>query len=370
MKKIALVIPRFGKEITGGAERYAQDLVEILSQKYAVHVLTTTAQDHMTWQEVYPAGVTQEDGYWIHRFPIDIPRSVYWEKLHDLLLTTPVAHWSHGLAEEWIMQQGPYSKALLEHLNKESYEKYIFIGYLYAPTYFGVDMVERSRVWLLGTYHDEVPLYLPIFEKYRPLKHLFLTQSEKKLAQKRFGDDIQGEVIGFGLKERWQQEREIQNYVLYAGRLESGKGVDRLVEYHSKFYKTYQIPLYLIGNGSLSRDLPMGVEYKGFVSEEEKYRYMQEAQAFIHPSAYESLGIVLIEAFMMRTPALVNAASEVLSEHIQRSGGGLTFCDEKEYREHLKKLIEHRTEYALQARAYYEKEFLYDNFCKRILALL
>ena len=370
MKRLALVISRFGKEVAGGAEQYARELVQILVQKYEVHVLTTTARDHATWQEEYPTGVVQEDGCWVHRFSIDVGRDAYWHELHGLLISTPLAHWTQRLSEEWIKHQGPYSQKLLVHLEKEQYDTYIFVGYLYAPTYFGLEVVEPSKAWLLSTYHDELPLYLPVFEKYRSVRHLFLTESEEKLAKRRFGEDLQGEMIGFGLHDRCIQQESKERYVLYAGRIEEGKGVQRLITFHEKFYAQFQIPLYLIGQGPLSENLPEGIEYHGFVSEEEKYRYMQRALAFIHPSAYESLGIVLIEAFMMRTPALVNAASEVLVEHIQKSGGGMSFADEEEYLYNLKELIEHTTEYGTRARKYYEKEFLYDNFQKRILALI
>ena len=40
----------------------------------------------------------------------------------------------------------------------------------------------------------------------------------------------------------------------------------------------------------------------GFVSEQEKHEAMAGAVAFIHPSVNESLGIVLLEAWLARTP--------------------------------------------------------------------
>jgi len=369
-KKLAIVIPRFGKNILGGAERYTFQLAQILSQKYEVHILTTTASDHMTWEEEYSAGKYEEDNWVVHRFKIDRARTKYWDELQNLLIETPPTHWSHKLGEEWLVHQGPISQGLLDHLQTQKYDKYIFVGYLYAPIYFGLECVDRSKVWLLPTYHDELPFYLSIFEKYRFFRHLFLTNAEKELAQRRFGEEIEGEIIGFGIEDRWNEETNDENYVLYAGRLESSKGVASLIKFHQKFFEKYDIPLYLIGQGSLSENLPQGVEYKGFVSEEEKFRYMQKALAFIHPSAYESLGIVLLEAFMVHTPALVNARSEVLSDHIRQSEGGMCFISQEEYTKNLLQVIDNRQRYGYNARRYYEKHFSYDVFRNRVLNLI
>jgi glycosyltransferase involved in cell wall biosynthesis len=47
----------------------------------------------------------------------------------------------------------------------------------------------------------------------------------------------------------------------------------------------------------------------------------------VSPSAYESLSIVLLEAWAVGTPALVNGRCAVTREHAQRSGGALIFSD-------------------------------------------
>ncbi len=46
-----------------------------------------------------------------------------------------------------------------------------------------------------------------------------------------------------------------------------------------------------------------GVRYLGYLSEEEKHAAMAGAKAVVCPSPYESLSIVLLEAFALGTPA-------------------------------------------------------------------
>ncbi len=45
----------------------------------------------------------------------------------------------------------------------------------------------------------------------------------------------------------------------------------------------------------------------------------------VNPSAYESFSLVLLEAWTLGVPVLVNAACAATMEHCRRSGGGLWF---------------------------------------------
>ena len=53
MKRIALVHPRYGLEISGGSETYARKIAEHLANRYEVEVLTTKAVDSATWKDWY-----------------------------------------------------------------------------------------------------------------------------------------------------------------------------------------------------------------------------------------------------------------------------------------------------------------------------
>src|SRR5690349_11439893 len=68
--KVAVVVQRYGEEIIGGAESHARTLAEGLHSRlgYDVSVLTSTAMDHHSWENVYPEGESELNGVRIFRF--------------------------------------------------------------------------------------------------------------------------------------------------------------------------------------------------------------------------------------------------------------------------------------------------------------
>ena len=60
----AFVVPRYGREVVGGAELAARLLAEhlVADDRAQVEVFTTTALDHRTWAGHYPPGTTVEEG--------------------------------------------------------------------------------------------------------------------------------------------------------------------------------------------------------------------------------------------------------------------------------------------------------------------
>jgi glycosyltransferase involved in cell wall biosynthesis len=69
----------------------------------------------------------------------------------------------------------------------------------------------------------------------------------------------------------------------------------------------------------------------GFVSEEDKHAMIANALALVCPSPFESLSLVLLEAWANATPTISTAESPVLVGQSSRSGAGLWYRDEHEY---------------------------------------
>ena len=67
--KLACVVQRFGPEVTGGSERHCQVIAEQLALRHDVTILTSCAQDYVTWRNVYPAGASRVGRLSVLRFP-------------------------------------------------------------------------------------------------------------------------------------------------------------------------------------------------------------------------------------------------------------------------------------------------------------
>src|SRR6266581_8798675 len=196
MNKVAIVVQRYHESIPGGSEALAWEYAVLLGKVYDVDILTTTAIDYVTWDNVLPPGLEKRQDITIHRFPVTIGRSPYWHQLHERLkqdyhdlingagrtMHARRGYWSTGLQEEWIRHQGPYSEPLLQFLQAqgEAYKAIIFVTYLYPTTYFGTFYVRPSRTLLVPTLHNEPIAYLNAY-KYmarRARSILWLTNAE------------------------------------------------------------------------------------------------------------------------------------------------------------------------------------------------
>ncbi len=115
-------------------------------------------------------------------------------------------------------------------------------------------------------------------------------------------------------------------YFLFAGRLETIKGIDRLV---AAFGRVTGADLVVAGSGSLLdriHDLAgtSAVRFVGRVPEAEVMALCASALAVIVPSVgYETFGGVAIEAMAVGTPALVRSLGAL--PEVVEGGGGLTF---------------------------------------------
>jgi len=342
MKRIAIVVQRCHPSVVGGSEALAWQYARLLSSRFDVEILTSTASDYMTWNNDLPAGVELRDGIPVRRFPVAITRESYWFELHARLLREVHAtrerrgaermYWREALEDEFIRFQGPYCPELHEFIakNAEHYAAVVFCTYLYPTTYFGIRGVPTQKAILVPTLHDEPPAYLRVYaQRYGEYRNrIWLTDSEQRVAARLWGSD-DGEVIGMAVEhtESTEPERRATPYFLYSGRIEEGKGCRELLDAFLRFRKRSKMPATLVLTGVDNMRLPQrsDIEFLGFVDERRKLALMAGAAAFVLPSEYESFSIVTLEAMAQRTPVLVNGRCEVLHDHIERSGAGFHY---------------------------------------------
>ena len=200
--KLAFVIQRYGAEVLGGSEHLCRLVAERLSSTHDVEVLTTCAQDYVTWKNDYQEGADRVRGVTVRRFANACTRDIdAFNKYSEWIYDNP--H-SRNDEMEWLTQQGPWCPALIEYLRKhqQQYDVLIFFTYLYAPTVLGLE-VAPSRSVLVSTAHDEPAIRLEIFKDVfrKPAALCYLTESEREFVHQRFPErPLLEDVTGVGIE--------------------------------------------------------------------------------------------------------------------------------------------------------------------------
>ena len=130
---------------------------------------------------------------------------------------------------------------------------------------------------------------------------------------------------------------------MYAGRADLSKNIPLLLGYLREYWARRGTPLTLIRTGRDPMELPPAlgriVLDLGDVSVQERQDAYAAADLFVHPSVHESFSIVLMEAWLQGTPALVHADCAVTRQAAEASGGGLAFRDFGEFAAALDMLL-------------------------------
>jgi len=351
MRHLAIVVQRYGEDVTGGSESLARAVAERLGGDDRVTVLTTCARDYVTWRNELPPGRSELNGVEVLRFASEEERDLdafnaFAEPLYGRQTTADEE-------QEFLRRQGPYVPRLVEHLaaSRDQYDAVLFFTYLYYPTVAGLRAAPERSV-LIPTAHDEPPLRFGVFTDTfaRARAFAFCSRPEEALVRDRFGvGNRPTAVTGIGVEvperndaEGFRIRHDVHGpYALYAGRIDAGKGCAEMVAHHARYRDRLKggAELLLIGRLAMAEPAVPGVRTLGFLSEDDKLAAMAGARALICPSPYESLSIVLLEGFALGTPALVNGRSPVLLDHCRRSNGGLFYESADEYAEAMDLLI-------------------------------
>lgn len=386
--KLAFVAPRFPEGgVVGGAETLLRRLADHCAEAgHTVEFFATCARDHHTWKNEIPPGEQRVGGLRVRFFPVDETRDVplFLRLQSDVSRGQPVAPVDQL---RW-MQNSVNSPALIQALRAEaaSFDAILTGPYLFGLTW-AVSQVAPERTWLVPCLHDEGFAYQDIiaemFTRVRGL--LFNSEPERLLARRLYRREFpNSEVVGMGLDAfpsdptAFARARGLTApYLLYSGRREPLKGTPLLVEYTHVFRQRTGRDVKLVLTGSGSVDVPDGLRPHlldcGFVSEEEKHQAMAGALAFAHPSTLESFGIVLMEAWLAGTPALVHAAGEVLRHQCATSGGGLWFRHYPDFEVLLLRLLDDpalRARLAENGRQFVLREYSWEAVGKRLFDCL
>ena len=383
--KLAFVVQRYGADVAGGSEGHCRELAKRLSSRHDITVLTTCAKDYVTWENAYPAGPSIEDGVRVLRFPVTHPRRI--KVFADLSAKVFDGGAPRERQQEWFRENGPQAPALLGDLRAHGrdFDLVLFWTYRYFQSYFGLPLV-ADRAVLVPTAEEDAAIDLEVLHEFfdQPVGYVFMTPEERDLVSSRALHALSPSVVaGIGIEPApigaiprvSIDHLDIPpTYLLYLGRVDRNKGCDALLENFQEYAATRKdATLVLAGPAKMQVPRHPQIRTLGYVSDEVRSALLAHACALVVPSWYESLSIVLLEAWNHAVPALVNGRCKVLAGQVTRANGGLYYMFPAEFDEAADYLLRRSAErdaLGQQGLAYVEREYRWPTVVARVEALL
>jgi glycosyltransferase involved in cell wall biosynthesis len=383
--KLALITPRYGGEITSGAEYACRLLAEQLSLRHDVEVLTTTARDKRTWKNEYPEGSDRIRGVLVRRFVVNQPHeATAFRHFSDRILNAPR---SRTEEMEWVRRLGPSAPGLVEHLKRQqrSYDALVFFSLIHWTTVHGIAVApERSVLFpclRLGPIL-RFGLWRELIESVRAVG--LVSGSERKLLHSYIGYPVpREELVGVGIDPshrqaypRHQQDpadepvidddtasgadehvdadddradrgipfrRRHRLYgpmVLYGGRIEPDNGCEEMLEYFDAYAANDgETALVLMGVKMMKVPDEPYVRQAGVLPDRERMVAYEAADVTIAPGSDDPLALAVLESFAVGTPVLACARNAAAVEHCRRAGAGLYYANRQEFVEALRTLM-------------------------------
>ena len=340
--RFTFISARYGVDVLGGAEKHARHVAERLAARgHDVRVLTTTARAYATWASELPEGTTVENGVEVHRYASS-PRRTPWDEALKLLSTLVPS--STAIARAWAIAQGPVVRTMIDRLPAEARERdlIVFFQLLSYPTFEGLPLV-ADRAALVPLVHEERPIYTALAGRTLTLPNTMLYNTEVEAA--RIARVARGPLramlrAGVGLETPTPPSPTFtpptpHPYVVVMGR--QGKTRPLTAAWRALTTNGRLPPLDLggasvpwtdvrlvtVGEPSPMYDGLTNVVHAGYVSDSDRWDILRGAVALINPSLYESLSLVLLEAWTVGRPVVVHERCDVTTHHVRESGGGI-----------------------------------------------
>jgi glycosyltransferase involved in cell wall biosynthesis len=375
--RLACVVHRFGADIAGGSEAHCRAVAAELAARHDVIILTTCARDHVSWKNAYPAGVSQDGRLRVRRFAVNRERS-----LHRFKEISELAFGGRATLadeEQWFVENGPQAPALVDYVRAHAaeYDRLLFWSFRYYQSYFGVPAA-GGRAVLVPTAEDDLVLsFASVAQLFtRPAGFVFLTPEEEALVARHCPQRLAPScVIGTGLEPAGpstQVDLGITTpFLLYLGRVDPNKGCETLLRHYIRWQSDTdrRVPLVLAGPANMPIPEHPSIRFLGYVDEPTRDALLSAAAALVVPSPYESLSIVLLEAWNRGTPAMVNGSCDVLRGQAIRSDGALYYRTYDEFARAAEYLLgnpEVARQLGANGRAYVEREYRWPVVMERL----
>jgi glycosyltransferase involved in cell wall biosynthesis len=385
MTRVAFVVQRCGLEVNGGAETHCLKIAERMSKYWETEILTTCALDYITWKNYYSPGVAEVSSVKVRRFRVAQQRDIKTFNRLSKKISPRLKEASIQEQEAWMLAQGPWSPDLISYIkkHKHEYDAFLFFTYLYATTYCLLPLV-AEKAYLAPLAHDEWPIYMSMWDKFfeKPRGFIFNTVEERDFLKARFPQlSWEGAVAGVAVEspeacsaEDFRRRYNLNEpFVLYIGRIDPSKGCEELFSYFLELRKQESSARKLVLLGKPTMPIPQHPDIiaLGFVDEQTKWDALAACDLLVMPSPYESLSIVLLEAWAVGKPVLVNGSCKVLVGQCRRAQGGLWYRNKEEFQVAIEKMDEQvRKQLGLQGNNFVKKNYTWADIEKSYLSMI
>lgn len=343
--RFTFVLARYGENILGGAEKHARDIAEELAARgHGVRVLTTCAESYVDWENRRPEGSEWLNGVEVIRYRVRRGRMRPLDEITKLLASTFRA--SRGLGWAWAHAQGPTVPELVDGLEREAErcDVFVFFSLLSLLTFSGLRQVGDKSA-LIPLVHEEPPIYARLSRETLALPRAVFANTEEEAARI---ERVRGKapnsplaIVALGLTEPMAKDDHFQRpteapYLLILGRagktrpmlalwreLQAIRDLPPLELEDGSSVPWQDVKLVTVGEvSSMYQGLPNIVQLP-FVDENTRWQLVRNAVALVNPSLFESLSLVLLEAWACGIPVVVNRRCDVTVGQSLRSGGGV-----------------------------------------------
>jgi glycosyltransferase involved in cell wall biosynthesis len=410
--RFAFISPRYGADVSSGAEHACRLLAQQVSERHDVEVLTTCGAHSETWKNEYAEGSDRIRGVLVRRFAVSQPHDrTAFGHLSNRLFSTP-----HTRAEEleWVRRLGPWSPGLIEHLTRQhrSYDVLVFFSLWHPTTVHGLQIAPDRSV--LFPYLQLRPalrfgLWSDVLSSVRAVG--YFSAAERRLARNYLRASTHAEeLVGIGIDPppqqsypRHQQDpadtlmaddetgpeasvadesylssrgvpfrrrhRLYGNFALYGGRIDGGNGCEEMLEYFDSYAQTADATaLVLMGVKMMKLSEEPYIRMAGVLPDRERMIAYEAADVTIAPASDDLLAQPLLESMAVGTPVLASAANEAAVEHCRRANGGLYYANREEFAEAMKTVMTNnrlRQTLGENGRRYVQQNYRWDSVIGR-----
>jgi glycosyltransferase involved in cell wall biosynthesis len=381
--KLAFVTPRYGADISCGAEHACRLLAEQVCERHDVDVLTTCARDPLTWKNESAEGADRVRGVLVRRFAVNQPHDP--DALDQLTARLTAEPHTRADEQEWVRRVGPSSPGLIDFLKRHNrnYDAVVFFSLYHATTVQGIAAAPERAVLFPHLQIDPVlrfGLWSDVLASARAVG--YASASERRLTRgflRVF--PAADEVVGIGVDTPAQQtyprhqqdpadtlheddegadseqadtpdylagrgvpfrrrHRLYGAFALYGGRVEPANGCEEMLEYFDNYVATDgNTSLVLMGVKMMKVPDEPYIRMPGVLPDRERMIAYEAAEVTLAPDPGDLLGLCVLESLAVGTPVLASARNEAAVEHCRRANAGLYYGNRDEFVDALNMLM-------------------------------